>query len=135
MLLSLQRTLFDDTAGVRTRFPRFLLILLMLAVPLQTFASVAMLDCLVAPSPAAAAQPADAAMADCHEQEQQPGSPSASSDCAHCAACALASALPIPAAGVASPAPAAHRYTPHPAVAFGAFVPDGPERPPRPILT
>ncbi len=107
----------------------------MLAVPLQTFASVAMLDCLVAPSPAAAAQPVDAAMADCHEQEQQPGSPSASSDCAHCAACALASALPIPAAGVASPAPAAHRYTPHPAVAFGVFVPDGPERPPRPDLT
>ncbi|OZA28387.1 MAG: hypothetical protein B7X91_05465 [Hydrogenophilales bacterium 17-64-11] len=112
-----------------------MLILLMLAVPLQTFASAAMLDCLVAPPPAAAAQMADAAMADCHEQEQQPGSPSASPDCAHCAACALASALPIPAADAASPAPAAHRYTPHPAVAFGAFVPDGPERPPRPGLT
>ncbi len=81
-----------------------------------------------------AAQPADAAMADCHEQEQQPGSPSASPDCAHCAACALASALPIPAADAASPAPAAHRYPPHPAAAFSAFGPDGPERPPRPDL-
>ncbi|MDO9466326.1 MAG: hypothetical protein Q7J36_03400 [Thiobacillus sp.] len=117
---------------MRTRAHRFLLMLLMLALPLQTFASAAMMACAL-PHQAATAQMAlaDEAIAGCHESEP---SPSSSHNCKHCTACALASALPIPAAHVPSLIPLGEHFAPHPAARLSGFVPEGPERPPRPTL-
>ena len=122
------------TGCVRTNLHRFLLILLMLALPLQTFASASMLGCML-PQPAAVdpMAGADAMMAGCHEQEQ-PGSPSAQHDCKHCAACALGSVLPLLVADSVVIIPLRHGFTPSPASAFSGFIPAGPERPPRPFL-
>jgi len=99
----------------------------MLALPLQALASASMLGCTFS-HPAA-----DVMMADCHEPEQ-PDSPPAQHDCKHCAACALASALPVPVTDSVVIMPLRHRFTPTPATAFSGFIPDGPERPPRPFL-
>jgi hypothetical protein len=129
-----QPAFFDYTASVRAHLHRFLLMLLMLALPLQTFASAAMLGCML--SHPAIAEPmamADGMMAGCHEPEQPESSPF-QHDCKHCAACALAAALPIPVTDSPAIMPLRHRFIPSPASAFGGFIPDGPERPPRPSL-
>jgi len=120
---------FDYTAGVRTRLHRFLLLLLMLALPVQVFASAAMMSCAL-PQQAAVQATAmvDEMMAGCHEPEQ---SAPASHNCKHCTACALAFALPIPSSDTPAIVPSPTRYFPHPAASFSGFVPEGPERPPR----
>lgn len=126
--------IFDDTARVRARFPRFLLMLLMLALPLQAFASAAMLGCVL--SDRATAEPmvmAGGMMAECHEPGP-PDTPPTQADCEHCAVCALASALPIPASDSAATAPASIRFVSPPAASFSGFVPGNPERPPRRFL-
>jgi hypothetical protein len=73
-------------------------------------------------------------MAGCHEAEPSDHHAPAQHDCKHCAACALGTALPVPAADSVAITPAPHRYASQPAVLFSGFVPDGPERPPRPTL-
>lgn len=129
-----QPSFFGYTAIVRFRSQRFLLILLMLALPLQTFASAAMLSCTFSHRTAQESMmPADETMAGCHETQQTDAS-AAQHDCKHCATCALASALPIPAADVQAIVSASHRFDPQSIAAFGGFVPEGPERPPRPSL-
>jgi hypothetical protein len=122
---------------VHTRFKRFLLIFMMLALPVQAFASVALLGCEFAR--ADKAMPAamdmigmDHAMADCHEAPaEQSGAPAVEHQCSHCAACYLAAAFPIPAAVISPVTPIP--YSPHLqiTVTFSGFVPEGPERPPR----
>jgi hypothetical protein len=108
------------------------LLLLMLALPVQTFASAAMLGCAL-PHQAAMAQMvmADNGMAGCHEPEQPAPT---SHNCKHCTACALASVLPIPAADTLTVVPVRQSFASHPAASFSGFVPEGPERPPRPDL-
>lgn len=108
--------------------------LLMLALPLQALASASMLGCTLshpAPEPMLMA---DGMMAGCHEAEPSDHHPPAQHDCKHCAACAPGAALPVPVADSVAIAPAPHRYASQPATLFSGFVPDGPERPPRPIL-
>jgi hypothetical protein len=124
----------DYTAHVRARLHRFLLILLMLALPLQAFAAASMLGCAFSHQ-AAAEQMAmtDGMMAGCHEPEQ-PEAPPAQHECKHCAVCALASTLPIPVSDTPAIMPASRHFTSHPAVSFSGVVPEGPERPPRPTL-
>lgn len=117
---------------MRTRFHRFLLILLMLGLPVQTFAAASMLVCAsVHQAMPAQMASADEAMAGCHESEP---SPAQSHQCKHCTVCALASALPIPATDTARWAADVPHFQPPSAVSFGGFIPDGPERPPRPTL-
>ncbi|MFP5409423.1 MAG: hypothetical protein ACLGG6_00470 [Gammaproteobacteria bacterium] len=117
---------------MRTRFHRFLLILLMLGLPVQSFAAASMLVCASAhqamPAQMAAA---DEAMAGCHESEP---SPPQSHECKHCTVCALASALPIPATDSVRWSVAAPHFLPPFVVSFSGYIPDGPERPPRPPL-
>lgn len=104
----------------------------MLALPVQTFASAAMLGCAL-PQQAAVELTAMAedGMAGCHEPEQ---SAPTSHNCKHCTACALASALPIPSSDTPAIVPVPTRYIVHPAAPFSGFVPEGPERPPRTSL-
>jgi hypothetical protein len=129
-----QPSFFGYTAIVRFRSQRFLPILLMLALPLQAFASAAMLVCTFSHRTALESMmPVDETMAGCHET-QQTDAPAVQHDCKHCAACALASALAIPAADTPAIVSASHRFDPQSAAAFGGFVPEGPERPPRPSL-
>lgn len=71
--------------------------------------------------------------ADCHETGQ-PDTPPAQRDCKHCAACALASTLPIPVSGTPAIMTVEQRYASDPVARFSGFVPEGPERPPRPPL-
>lgn len=117
---------------MRTRFHRFLLILLMLGLPVQTFAATSMLVCASA-HPALPAQmvSGDEAMAGCHESEP---SPPQSHQCKHCTVCALASALPIPATDTVRWTAVVPQFPTLTAVGFSGFIPDGPERPPRPAL-
>jgi hypothetical protein len=122
--------LFDYTARVRTYFHRFLLMLLMLALPAQAFAAAAMLDCVLVP-PALAET--GGMMSGCHEPDQ-PDTPPAQHDCKHCAACALTSALPIPVTDGPAILSIRHGFTLSPEAAYSGFIPDGPERPPRPDL-
>ena len=124
---------FNYTASVRNRIHRFLLMLLVLILPLQTVASAAMMSCVL-PQQAAMAQmaAADEGMAGCHESEPSPSTPS--HDCQHCTACALASALPIPAAHIPSLLPSGGHFSSRPVARMSSFVPEGPERPPRPTL-
>ena len=129
-----QSSFFDYTVRVRTRFHRFLLFLMMLALPVQTFASAAMLDCTFTDQAAMAPMAmAGEMMAGCHEP-QQPDSPPAQHNCKHCAACALASVLPIPATDRAAVVPVSIHFLSQPAASFSGFVPSGPERPPRAFL-
>jgi hypothetical protein len=107
--------------------------LLMLALPLQALASASMLDCTL--SQQSALQPLatiDGTMDGCHEPEPADQSPE-QHDCKHCAACMLGSALPVAAESTAI-APVPPHYAEQPAALFSGFVPDGPERPPRPNL-
>lgn len=120
---------------------------MMLALPLQAFASAAVLGCEFAhgdggmQSAPGITSPGitslgmadmDHAMSGCHETSEDPPAPSAGKhQCSHCAACYLAAAFPIPA--VIGTAVAPIPYTPHLSVAeaFSGFIPEGPERPPR----
>lgn len=117
---------------MRILFKRFLLVFMMLALPVQTFASAAMLGCELLSSGAEIQAAMDKPMTGCHEAPtEKPGTPVAKHQCSHCAACYLATALPIPVSGVSLAAPIPH--TPHlqPSAQFSGFIPDGPERPPR----
>jgi len=128
-----QPAFFDYTASVRAHLHRFLLTLLILALPVQTFASAAMLGCVFShPATGEPMAMAEGMMADCHEPEQS--DTPAQHDCKHCAACALAAALPIPAADSLAIMPLRHSFIPSPATAFSGFIPGSPERPPRPTL-
>jgi hypothetical protein len=129
---------------VHSLLHRFLLMLLILALPLQTFASVGMPGCMVSSQPATErmavpdAHGGDAAMAaemmagcHAHGQSKVPLSPH---NCKHCAACALAAALPVPVADSPAIMPVSNRFAPGSAELFIGFIPDGPERPPQPTL-
>jgi hypothetical protein len=107
----------------------------MLALPLQALASASMLGCTFAqPAPTVLQVTVDAAMTPpCHEPEPA-SAPATQHDCKHCANCALASALPIPAVAVPATVPAVSRYSVLSIQPFSGFVPDGPERPPRPTF-
>lgn len=127
---------FDYTCEVRSQINRFLLVLMMLVLPVQTFASAAMLGCAFSHQGQTAHQKSekqampDAAMAACHEPEQTAPS-SAAHDCKHCAACYLASALLVPAVDATLILPVTYSVIPHADDAFIGFIPDSPERPPR----
>ena len=120
---------------MRTLFKRFLLVFMMLALPVQAFASVALLACDMS-IPAAVAKvsaaPMDHAMNGCHEDAAENTSlPADDHQCSHCAVCYLAAAFPIPVAHTALVTPIP--YTPHlqRAEPISGFIPEGPERPPR----
>jgi hypothetical protein len=116
---------------VHTRFRRFLLIFMMLALPVQAFASMILLACEVSrPAEVQAAKVHD--MSACHEAPaEKSGVPAGEHQCSHCAACYLSGAFPIPASATVLAAPIP--YTPHlqRAEPFSGFIPEGPERPPR----
>lgn len=104
---------------------------MMLALPLQAFASMAMLGCEHARGTESQAS-MEAAMSGCHEAADERSAPApAKHQCSHCADCYLTSALPIPPAtsNLTVPAPSI-RHTHH-AADFSGFIPEGPERPPR----
>jgi len=120
---------------MRFPFKRLLILLMMLVLPVQTFASAAMLGCAFShQGPGTADAMAQAASAEalpaCHTPEQPDATP-AKHDCNHCAACYLASALPIPSIYIPPVAPVSHSVIAHTAVAFHGFIPDSPDRPPR----
>lgn len=108
---------------------------MMLALPLQTFASAALMGCEFTAQLKAGQQMAmaDANMAGCHEREQ-PDNPPSQHNCKHCTACALASTLPVPVAVTPVIEPVPDSFSAQPTVSFDGFIPDGPERPPRAFL-
>lgn len=103
----------------------------MLALPLQALASAAMLACAL---PQAGVEHAMAMTAshDCHDSDA-PEMPAPAHDCKHCAACVLGAVLPRPSADHAAHLPATSPAA-HPDAVYSGFIPDGPERPPRPFL-
>lgn len=103
----------------------------MLALPLQALASAAMLACAV-PQADVAHVMAAADGHGCHDSGA-PEIPAPTHDCKHCAACALGAMLPIPGTDRAAALPVAGPAA-HPAGVYAGFIPDGPERPPRPFL-
>lgn len=119
---------------MRLQLNRFLLVVVvMLALPVQTFASVVMLGCAFLHQEPAVHQGlamADEMTAACHE-DTLPDTQPTSHNCTHCAACYLTSALAIPYAAAASIASVSHRVIPYADAAFIGFIPAGPERPPR----
>lgn len=127
---------FDYTDPVRSPISRFLLILMMLVLPVQAFASAAMLGCAFSHQGQATHQAlgkqamTDEAMATCHESEQTDKTPT-SHNCKHCSVCHLASALLVPAIDATPILPVTHSTIPHADDAFIGFIPDSPERPPR----
>ena len=108
----------------------------MLVLPVQTFASVAMLGCAFSHQGQTTHQApdkqamSDAAMATCHESEQT-GQSLPAHNCTHCVACYLASVPLMPAVDTMPISPVAHSIVPHADDAFIGFIPDSPERPPR----
>ncbi len=110
---------------------------MMLALPVQAFASVVLLGCEFAHDDAAMQTAIDMssashAMHGSHEAPREQPVPSVGEhQCSHCAACYLAAAFPIPAAIGTAVAPIP--YSPHLSIAetFSGFIPEGPERPPR----
>jgi len=123
---------------VHNRLKRFLLIFMMLALPVQAFASAALLACDMS-IPAAitkvSATPMDHAMSGCHEDAaEKTALPAGDHQCSHCAVCYLAGAFPIPASATATVTPIP--YTPYlqRTEPFSGFIPEGPERPPRTSL-
>ena len=120
---------------MRFPFKRFLIVLMMLVLPVQTFASAAMLGCAFShQGPGTVMQMAQTADTEaapaCHTPEQPDAKP-AQHDCKHCAACYMASALPIPSVFVPPIAPVSQSVIVHAAVSFHGFIPGSPERPPR----
>jgi len=116
---------------VRTRFHRLLLIVMMLALPLQGFAAAAMIGCSMMQHAGMSSQASDAEMSGCHESAPQPDSPTSQHSCTHCAVCYLTSIPLLPAAATLSALPAASAMIPHAATSFSGFIPEGPKRPPR----
>lgn len=117
---------------MHTRFKRFLLIFMMLALPVQAFASVALLGCELSRAAPETPIAMDHGMSGCHEAPaEKPGAPAGEHQCSHCAACFLAAAFPMPVSAAALLAPIP--YIPHLQIAesFSGFIPEGPERPPR----
>lgn len=116
---------------------RFLLLFMMLALPLQAFASVALLGCEFArqgmeDKVSMDMADMDHAMSGCHDAPaENAGMPVGEHQCSHCTACCLAAAFPIPVspAALVTPIP----YIPHLQrdEPFNGFIPNGPERPPR----
>lgn len=108
---------------------------MILALPLQTFASAALMGCEFTAHLNAGQQGAmaDANMAGCHDQEQ-PDTPPTQHNCKHCTACALASTLPVPVTATLAFEPVPDSFSAQPAASFSGFIPDGPERPPRTFL-
>ncbi len=120
---------------MHTRLKRFLLIFMMLALPAQAFASAALLGCELYDMGAETRAAAVHDMAACHESAaEKTAVPAGEHQCSHCAACYLAAAFPIPASATAQVTPIP--YTPPlPRIEpFSGFIPEGPERPPRPPL-
>lgn len=120
---------------MHTRFKRYLLIFMMLALPVQAFASVALLACDMS-IPAAVAQaspmPMDHAMNGCHEDATEKANlPDGDHQCSHCAVCYLAAAFPIPASASAPVTPIPYTSYLLRTEPIGGFIPEGPERPPR----
>ena len=116
---------------MRTRFHRLLLIVMMLALPLQAFASAAMIGCSMMQHAVMPSLASDTEMSGCHESAPQPDSPTSQHSCAHCAVCYLTSVPLLPADASLSALPAASAMIPHAAISFSGFIPEGPERPPR----
>lgn len=121
---------------MRFPFKRFLILLMMLVLPVQTFASAATLGCAFShQGPSAALHMVQADIAEalpaCHTPEQPEPKP-AQHDCQHCSACYMASALAIPSIFV-PPVTALSQGTivPFAPPSFIGFIPDSPERPPR----
>ncbi len=121
---------------MRFPFKRFLILLLMLVLPVQTFASAAMLGCAFShQGPSSAPQMAQTASTEalpaCHTPEQPDAKPT-QHDCKHCAACYMASALAIPSVFVPLIAPLSpNAIVPLALRSFIGFIADSPERPPR----
>ena len=108
---------------------------MMLVLPVQAFASAALLGCEFSRSGVEFQATMDHGMSGCHEAAaEKPSMPAGEHQCSHCAACYLAAAFPIPASVTALVA--AIPYTPHlhRAEPFSGFIPEGPERPPRTSL-
>lgn len=109
---------------------------MMLVLPVQTFASAAMLGCAFSHQGQTSHAHAEKSArmgeptATCHEPKQTEKSPT-SPTCTHCATCYLASALPVPAVDAGLFFRLTHSVIPHADVAFIGFIPDSPERPPR----
>ena len=109
---------------------------MMLVLPVQTFASAAMLGCAFS-HPNMDTQPAldtqtvsGTATASCHESERTEQAPG-TQPCKHCTACYLASAMWAPAADVTSLLRATQSVITYADKAFTGFIPDSLERPPR----
>ncbi|MFP5417841.1 MAG: hypothetical protein ACLGHA_01670 [Gammaproteobacteria bacterium] len=129
---------------MRSHLKRFLLGLLLAVLPLQGVAWAAMPGCAFVHPARATQQAPDQPVADtraslidsaamCHEPQPEGKAPTAH-DCTHCAACYLASALLLPARDIGSAAPAVNRVVSSADDAFTGFIPDSPERPPRPFF-
>lgn len=116
---------------MRASLHRFLLFCLMLALPLQGFAAATMLSCALGHGSAPATVEAAPA---CHTEESQPDTPPARHDCTHCGVCMHASALPIPVTLALPAVSVPPAYASVPVAILTSHVPDGPERPPRPVL-
>ena len=128
---------------MRLQLNRFLLILMMLVLPVQTFASATTLGCAFSHQGRAMSlmvaehamsddshAMSDDSMATCHESEETDKSPTSHS-CKHCTACHLVSALMVPEVAATPLLPISHSIIPHADDAFIGFIPDSPERPPR----
>ncbi len=130
---------------MHSRFKRFLLIFMMLALPVQAFASVAVLGCEYSRTRSHAQAPADMvamhhatehhadhAISGCHESPaEQPNAPAGVHKCSHCAACYLAAACPIPSVPTSPVITIPYTAPSQQAETFNGFIPEGPERPPR----
>lgn len=109
---------------------------MMLVLPVQSFASAAMLGCVFTYQGQSMFQHmeqqamSEEALATCHEPEQTEKS-STPHNCKHCTVCHAASTLMVPVIDVAPIVPFAHRVVPHTDDTFIGFIPDSPERPPR----
>ncbi|MDP1863371.1 MAG: hypothetical protein Q8K52_05625 [Thiobacillus sp.] len=109
---------------------------MMLVLPVQSFASAAMLGCVFSYQGQSTFQHMEQqamsgeALATCHEPKETDKAPN-SNNCKHCTVCHAASTLMIPAVDAAPIVPFAHRVAPHADDTFIGFIPDSPERPPR----
>ena len=109
---------------------------MLLVLPVQTFASAAMLGCAFSHQGQTAHRVLDKqvmldeAVATCHEPEQSEKSP-ASRNCTHCTACYLTSFMMVPAISGVPILAFTPSFIPHAEVTFIGFIPDSPERPPR----
>ena len=109
---------------------------MLLVLPVQTFASAAMLGCAFShqgqtSSPVLDKQVMlDEAVATCHEPEPSEKSPT-SHNCKHCTACYLTSFMMVPAIDEVPILSFTPSFISHAEVTFIGFIPDSPERPPR----